>query len=110
MNQRIRRGRGKGKGQRIDASTVNTGGYVANHSRDAEPEVRVPQKATGDVSPEATAGLAKASPWFKELKEVATRTASEEQKAIAEATEEVVAEEPVAEVADEPQEEEETAE
>ena len=52
MNQRIRRGRGKGKGQRIDASTVNTGGYVANHSRDAEPEVRVRQKASGDVSPE----------------------------------------------------------
>ena len=76
---------------------MHTGGHVASHSRTSDPVVRVPQKATGDVPAEKISGAAKASPFFKELKEVLPTSKKEEQKVIAQAVEEVKSE-PVEEV------------
>lgn len=102
MNQRIKRAR-KGKGaQDLGASTMQTGGHVVAHSRDAEPVVRVPQKTTGDVPAEQSQGLAKASPFFKKLSEVLPKSKADEKKALAEATEDPL------EVAEESSKDEET--
>lgn len=69
---------------------MNTGGHVASHRRGAAPVVRTPQKATGDVPAEKMLGAAKASPAFRELKEVLPVTKVEEKKVIAKATEKPV--------------------
>lgn len=89
MNQRSKRSRDR-KSQNIGASTFNTGGHVVSHSRTADPVVRTPQKATGDVPADKIKGAAKASPFFKKLKEVLPTTNAEEKKVIAKATEKVV--------------------
>lgn len=89
MNQRSKRAR-KGKGdQNIGASTMHTGGHVVSHGRSQEPEVRLPQKATGDVPSEKSQGLAKASPYFKKVEDVMPqpKSKSEEKRIIAQATE-----------------------
>ena len=87
MSQRIRRAQGR-------KATMATGGLVSHHNRGEVPEVRVPQRATGDVSGENLPGLAKASPFFKKLAEMQPPTKAAEQKAIAEAIEDVVDDEP----------------
>lgn len=91
MNQRQKRARDRKRaGQNIDASTMHTGGHIVSHSRKADPVVRTPQKATGDVSGEKVSGLAKASPLFKKLKDtVVPKSKSEEKRVIAQATEKV---------------------
>lgn len=82
MNQRNKRA--SERKQNINGSTMATGGYVVKHSPNEEPEVRVPQKATGDVKPQ---GLAKASPFFKKLEDaIKPETPEKEKKIIAEAT------------------------
>jgi hypothetical protein len=88
MNQRVKRSN-KGKGEQdISGSTMHTGGHVSSHSREADPVVRTPQKATGDVPAEKSKGLAKASPFFKKLKDtVKPKSKAEEKKALAEASE-----------------------
>ena len=92
MNQRSKRARDRRRAEQdIGASAMNMGGHIASHRRDADPVVRVPQKTTGDVSPEKAKGLAKASPFFKKLTEtLSPRTKAEEKNAIEESTEEVV--------------------
>jgi len=87
MNQRSKRARDRKNGQDIGASTFNTGGHVASHRRGSDPVVRTPQKATGDVPAEKISGAAKASPFFKKLKEVLPGSKAEEKKVIAKATE-----------------------
>lgn len=104
MSQRIRRAQDR-KNQ-IDGSTMSTGGHVVRYDRGEAPVVRVPQKATGDVPGDKLTGLAKASPFFQKLAEVLPPTKAEEQKAIAEASEEVV-DDPEAEAVKETQEEDE---
>ena len=85
MNQRLRRQR-DGKNN-LGIVTVQTGGHVAQHRANEDAEVKVPQKATGDVKDEKLKGLAKASPFFKKVKEaVKPVTKKEEQKIIAKAT------------------------
>ena len=91
MNQRNKRSSDRKRIQDISASTMHTGGHVAAHRRGVAPEVRVPQKVTGDVPAEKIAGAAKASPYFKELKEVIPTTKAEEKKVVAKATEKPVA-------------------
>jgi hypothetical protein len=86
MNQRSKRARDRKKTQDIDVSTIQTGGYVAHHGRNQDPNVRVP-KATGDMTEGIRSGLAKASPFFKKLKELKPDSPEEEKKAVAEATE-----------------------
>jgi hypothetical protein len=91
MNQRVKKSN-KGKGnQDISASVMNTGGHVVSHSRDNEPVIRTPQKATGDVPAEKLQGLAKASPFLKKIKDVVTpKSKEEERRVIAQSTEKVV--------------------
>ena len=91
MSQRIRRAQGR-------KATMATGGFVSHHDRGEQPEVRVPQRATGDVPGEQLGGLAKASPFFKKLAEVQPPSKAAEQKAIAEASEKVADDEPDEEV------------
>lgn len=90
MNQRSRRAK-KGKGvQDISGATINTGGLIARHDRGKDPEIRVPQKTTGDIPAEKAKGLAKASPLFKKLKElVLPESKVDEAQAVAEASVEV---------------------
>lgn len=84
MNQRVKRSQDR-------KSTFATGGQVVQHSRDADPVIRTPQKTTGDVSGEKLAGLAKASPFFQKLEEaIKPQTQEEEKKAIAKATEKII--------------------
>lgn len=94
MNQRSKRARDRRRaGQDIGASTMHTGGHVASHRRNADPVVRTPQKATGDVQGDKAHGLAKASPFFQKLKEVVKPSSKEDEaKAIAGATEDPVVE------------------
>lgn len=98
MNQRNRRSRDRKSEQNIGKSTFATGGHVVSHGRAQEPEIKVPQKATGDVPAEKLSGLAKASPFFKKMKEVIIGKKEDEKKVIATATQEVAEtkEEPVA--------------
>lgn len=92
MNQRSKRARDRKHGQDIGASTMSTGGHVVSHRRGADPVVRTPQKATGDVPGDKAQGIAKASPFFKKLKEVVQpKSKAEEKKVIAEATEDPLA-------------------
>ena len=86
MNQRSKRARDR-KHQDVGASTFQTGGHIASHRRGAAPVVRTPQKATGDVPASKMSGAAKASPFFKRLKEILPGSKTEEQKIIAQATE-----------------------
>ena len=88
MNQRSKRSSDR-KHQNIGTSTFNTGGHVVSHSRTADPVIHTPQKATGDVPADKISGVAKASPFFKKLKEVLPSTKAEEKKVIAKATEKV---------------------
>jgi len=92
MNQRSKRARDRKK-QDLNSATMHTGGHLASHSRKADPVVRTPQKATGDVPAEKIKGLAKASPFFKKVKEALPKSKAEEKKVIAEATETKVTEE-----------------
>lgn len=91
MNQRSKRARDRKRaetGQDLSASAVNTGGFVSMQRRGETPEVRMPEKATGDVPAEKASGLAKASPFFRAVKDALNpRSKEEEQKAIAESTE-----------------------
>ena len=81
---------------KLESSTMQTGGHVVHHSREHDPIVKVPQKATGDVSGEKMGGLAKASPFFQPLEEIEVpATPAAEQKAIAESTVEEVKDEEV---------------
>jgi len=93
MNQRQKRARDRRReGQDIGASTLHTGGHIASHRRGADPVVRTPQKATGDVQGDKAQGLAKASPFFKKLKEIVKpESKADEKQAIASATEDPVA-------------------
>lgn len=91
MNQKNKRSSDRKRIQDISASTMNTGGHIAAHRRGAEAEVRVPQKATGDVPADKVAGAAKASPFFRELKEVLPTSKAEEKKVVAKATEKPIA-------------------
>lgn len=86
MSQRIKRA--IERKQSTGFVSIATGGFVAQHSRDNDPHVRVPQKATGDIKPEAEMpqGLAKASPKFKKLEDLLPKTKIDEAKAIAEAS------------------------
>jgi hypothetical protein len=82
MSQRISR---KSKNN-TDFISVNTGSHNSLHSRNADPVVQTPQKATGDIKPEpetAPAGLAKASPAFKPVVSQEPQTKEEEKKVIA---------------------------
>lgn len=90
MNQRSKRSSDRKRIQDISMSVMHTGGHVAAHRRGVEPEIRVPQKTTGDVPAEKVAGIAKASPYFKELKEVMPTSEAEEKKVVAKATEKPV--------------------
>ncbi len=92
MNQRLRKSLEKRRTQNdISGATINTGGLIARHDRGKDPEVRVPQKVTGELPAEKAAGLAKASPLFKELKDVVVpESKADEAKAVAEATTETV--------------------
>ncbi|MCV0439716.1 MAG: hypothetical protein K5880_13905 [Hydrogenophaga sp.] len=102
MNQRSKRARDRKRGQDIGASTMHTGGHVAAHRRGADPVVRTPLKATGDIQGDKAQGLAKASPFFKKLGEIVKPKSKEEEKqVIASATED-----PVGEAEQESQEEE----
>lgn len=94
MNQRQKRARDRRReGQDIGASTMHTGGHVASHRAGAEPVVRTPQKATGDVQGDKAQGLAKASPFFKKLKEIVKpQSKADEKQAIASATEDPITE------------------
>jgi hypothetical protein len=89
MNQRSKRAlERKRAAQDVSSAAFQTGGHVAAHRRGEDAQVRVPQKATGDVSPEKASGLAKASPFFKKLSEVVKpSTKEEERKVIAASTE-----------------------
>ncbi len=92
MNQRIKRSKDKKRAahQDISGSTMNTGGMIVRHDRGKDPEIRVPQKVTGDIPAEKAAGLAKASPLFKKIEDVVKpKSKAEEAKAVAEATTEV---------------------
>ena len=82
MSQRLSRAKDR-KNQ--EGSTMSTGGLIVHHNRGQEPVVRVPQKATGDVPAEQAQGLAKASPFFKKLAEIAPKTKADEKKVVAEA-------------------------
>lgn len=64
---------------RIDNSTINTGGMVSHHSRE-DVNVRVPQKVTGNVPEEKLPGVAKASPNFKSIE---IKTPNDEKHTIA---------------------------
>lgn len=94
MNQRQKRARDRRRaGQDIGASTLHTGGHIVSHRRGADPVVRTPQKATGDVQGDKAQGLAKASPFFKKLKDIVKpQSKTDEKQAIASATEDSVAE------------------
>ncbi len=90
MNQRQKRARDRRRSQDIGASTIQTGGHVAHHRRGSDPVVRTPQKATGDVPGDKARGLAKASPFFKKLKDVVSpKSQDDEKKAIAGAKEDL---------------------
>ncbi len=90
MNQRQKRARDRRRAQDIGASTMQTGGHLAQHRRGSDPVIRTPQKATGDVPGDKARGLAKASPFFKKLKAViAPKGPEEEKKALAGAKEEL---------------------
>lgn len=84
MNQRSSR-RSK-KNNNTDFVSLNTGGHIARHAPNEEPQVQVPQKATGDIKPEVPqAGSAKASPNFKPVPVPAKPLTQEaEKKVIAE--------------------------
>lgn len=87
MNQRI--SRNKDRKNNLDFISVNAGGNIARHTPNEEPQVQVPQKATGDIKPEQPQpGVAKASPNFKEIAPNVKKPASkaEEKKTIAENT------------------------
>ena len=86
MNQRIKRSSRKND-QDITFSSMHTGGHISQHSREAEPKVRVPQKTTGDVKDEKLSGLAKASPLFQKPKEILKpKTKKDEEKVLAKNT------------------------
>ena len=86
MNQRAKRSN-KGKGNDLAGVTLQTGGHVAKHVPNEEPEVKAPQKTTGDVKDKKLTGLAKASPFFKDLKDkVLPKSKEDEKKAIAKST------------------------
>lgn len=84
MNQRSKRARDR-------KATLATGGQIVHHEPGEVPEIKVPQKATGDVKP---SGLAKASPFFKPLDAGLEKpqSAEEEKKVVASATEKVLKE------------------
>ena len=99
MNQRVKRSQ-----NRKGFSTVATGGHVVNHSRTEKPEVRTPQKVTGDVKGEDLKGLAKASPIFKKITDrVLGKSEKEKAEAVRENTKKVI--EPVVEAEEDEQEE-----
>lgn len=87
MNQRAKRSKDR-KHQNLNQSVVHTGGFTAAHSRTEKPEVKAPQKTTGDVSADKMKGAAKASPYFSKVEEaVEPKNKEDEKKAIAKATE-----------------------
>lgn len=47
--------------------SINTGGHVARHTPNEDPQVQTPQKITGELKPEVPVGTAKASPNFKPI-------------------------------------------
>lgn len=79
---------------RIDNSTINTGGMVSHHSRE-DVNVRVPQKVTGNVPEEKLPGVAKASPNFKPIE---IKTPNDEKHTIAKFSQAVSEQVPVKEL------------
>ena len=85
MNQRVNRSK-KGKGQDVSGATLSTGSHVVRHDRGKETDVRSLQKATSDASAEREKGLAKASPFFKKVRDaILPKSKDEEAKAVAKA-------------------------
>lgn len=85
--------------QNLNHISLNTGGFITNQHRTGQ-EVKVPQKATGDVKPEpkkeesqietedksGISGAAKASPNFKKFEPKTELTPEDQKKSIAENT------------------------
>lgn len=95
MNQRVKRS-AKGKGlseepkQNLRGATLSTGSHVVKHDRGENVQVKSLQKATGDADKAKQKGLAKASPFFKRLKDKFTpQTKEDEAKTIAQSRKEV---------------------
>lgn len=83
MNQRL--SRNDDKKNNMDFMSVNTGGHIARHTPNEDPQVQVPQKVTGESKPEVQQGAAKASPNFKSITPSAkAMDKKDEQKVIAE--------------------------
>jgi len=82
MNQRIKKSQERNN---KNGATIQTGGAVTRHTPE-EVNVRIPNKTTGDVSPEKSLGIAKASPNFKPIEAILPKDLEKEKKVIAEAT------------------------
>lgn len=81
MNQRL--SRNSKKNNNMDFVSLSMGGHTARHTPNEDPQVQVPQKATGDIKPEVPqAGAAKASPNFKPVPVPAKRPTKEDEKKV----------------------------
>jgi hypothetical protein len=81
MNQRL--SRNKDKNNNTDFVSLGTGGHVTRHSPNEQPQVQVPQKATGDIKPEVPQpGAAKASPNFKKVEPNAKAQTKQDEKTV----------------------------
>ena len=89
MSQRIKRAKDHNTDK--TGSTFNTGGIVVRHNGVDEAIVKVPHKTTGDIPEDKMVGLAKASPFFKNIEEVTKpKTKEEENKIVASSVEKVI--------------------
>lgn len=79
MNQRSSRNK-DASNNNLGFVSIGSGGHVSRHSPNQEPQIQVPQKATGDVKPEPQKGAAKASPNFKPVAPPAKNLTPEEEK------------------------------
>lgn len=82
MNQRM--SRNNDKKNNLDFVSLSTGGLTARHSPNEDPQVQVPQKATGDIKqePQPQLGAAKASPNFKPIATPETTPTKEDEKKV----------------------------
>jgi hypothetical protein len=83
MNQRSRRAN-KGKGNKMDFISVNTGGHQSRMTPKTSDVQLPPFKVTGEIPEDELKGLAKASPNFKRIEPVNKISAEEQRKIIEE--------------------------
>jgi hypothetical protein len=83
MSQRLKRAKNRNKGNNVGFIAASTGSFGTRMSRGEPTEVEVPKKVTGDVRNDKMKGLAKASPFFKKVRDKITPSKEDEKKALA---------------------------